>query len=87
MNIEIIDGVEYTNVGTHVTHCCAQHGCKYGNKNCVVEDGKREQEFACEFCHSSEYLKNKIANLQEELEWTEKLEARGLTVSGYDEDW
>lgn len=37
-------------VGTHVTHCCVIHGCKYGNPDCPVVLGDEDQEFLCEEC-------------------------------------
>lgn len=86
--ITVIDGKEYENVGTHETHCCKRHGCKYGKKkHCAVASGAVVQRYACEYCTSSGTLKARIASLQEELVWTESLEARGLNVSGYDEDY
>lgn len=51
--------------GTHSSHCCSDHGCKYGNKDCPVTLGLIEQEYPCEDCgddddelkhYSSEYL-------------------------------
>jgi len=36
--------------GVHASHCCKEHGCKYGNSNCPVELGLIEQEFPCEEC-------------------------------------
>jgi hypothetical protein len=35
--------------GTHITHCCARHGCKYGNSDCPVVKGA-SQKFMCEEC-------------------------------------
>lgn len=37
-------------IGTHLTHCCFIHGCKYGDEDCPVSTGEREQEFLCEEC-------------------------------------
>lgn len=34
----------------HTEHCCIAHGCKYGNKDCSVVTGKKEQSFPCEVC-------------------------------------
>lgn len=34
----------------HTEHCCARHGCKYGNDNCPVWTGKKKQSFDCEMC-------------------------------------
>jgi len=39
------------NVGTHRTHCCLIHGCKYGDPNCPVVDGEVMQEYLCEDCN------------------------------------
>jgi len=36
--------------GTHRTHCCVIHGCKYGHPECPVENKKLEQDFICEQC-------------------------------------
>jgi 8-oxo-dGTP diphosphatase len=33
--------------GVHVTHCCAVHGCKYGEDDCPVALGKVAQKYAC----------------------------------------
>lgn len=41
------------NIGTHRTHCCAQHGCKYSyESDCPVETGVITQEYRCEYCSS-----------------------------------
>jgi len=35
----------------HTEHCCALHGCKYGDgDNCPVESGKKIQSHLCEDC-------------------------------------
>lgn len=34
----------------HTEHCCAKHGCKYGDDDCTVETGKFKQSFPCESC-------------------------------------
>lgn len=33
----------------HTSHCCKWHGCNYGESNCTVVAGAR-QEFPCETC-------------------------------------
>ena len=33
--------------GPHPSHCCATHGCKYGESRCPVTTGKTTQEFPC----------------------------------------
>lgn len=37
-------------VGTHVTHCCDQHGCKYGDEDCPVVLKTHPQAYPCETC-------------------------------------
>jgi len=38
--------------GTHVSHCCFTHGCKYGDgKDCPVETGEAQQGGRCEQCY------------------------------------
>jgi len=41
------------NIGTHAYHCCAIHGCKYGDKECPVTTKKVEQEYTCQWCDES----------------------------------
>jgi hypothetical protein len=73
------------NIGTHVTHCCLRHGCKYREDECPVTTGEYTQEFACEYCTSSATLEARIKETEEELEWSRSLEARGLKIYGYDD--
>lgn len=32
------------------THCCKNHGCKYGHEDCPVSNGEVAQEYLCEYC-------------------------------------
>lgn len=34
----------------HTEHCCARHGCKYGDEDCPVELGLKKQSYLCEWC-------------------------------------
>lgn len=34
----------------HTEHCCVEHGCKYGNRDCPVETGTKIQSYPCESC-------------------------------------
>lgn len=34
----------------HTTHCCVVHGCKYGDDDCHVANGKTKQDSLCEDC-------------------------------------
>ena len=45
-------------IGTHASHCCKQHGCKYGDENCPVEHGVVEQQYPCESCDYEEKYRN-----------------------------
>ena len=37
-------------VGTHATHCCITHGCKYGDPDCPVVTGAVEMAYdGCQF--------------------------------------
>jgi len=42
--------LEVSNVEVHASHCCLRHGCKYGDENCPVENGRVVQEYPCEQC-------------------------------------
>lgn len=44
------------NPGTHRSHCCAKHGCKYSSSACPVKSGELVQEYPCEQCdYEAEY--------------------------------
>jgi hypothetical protein len=34
----------------HSTHCCALHGCKYGDDDCPVANKTKQQHYLCETC-------------------------------------
>ena len=38
------------NINVHVAHCCATHGCKYGNADCPVVLKTHKQKYPCEAC-------------------------------------
>lgn len=38
------------NYQTHLAHCCAIHGCKYGDLKCPVINGQMLQKYLCEEC-------------------------------------
>jgi len=40
--------------GSHRSHCCKEHGCKYGGQNCPVVKGIVKQDFPCEDCSDQE---------------------------------
>jgi hypothetical protein len=39
-----------SNFGVHQSHCCIIHGCKYGDKDCPVENKLIIQTYPCEEC-------------------------------------
>jgi hypothetical protein len=39
--------------GVHITHCCREHGCKYGDAACPVAQGTAKQAYPCEFCEAN----------------------------------
>jgi deoxyribose-phosphate aldolase len=40
-------------IGTHIKHCCAEHGCKYNDKDCPVVLGLFKQAYPCDECDMS----------------------------------
>lgn len=44
----------------HDTHCCIDHGCKYGEDDCPVANGVRKQCYLCEQCglETEDYYSN-----------------------------
>ena len=38
------------NMDVHTEHCCKAHGCKYGDGDCPVATGAKQQSFPCEDC-------------------------------------
>lgn len=65
------------NVGTHITHCCEIHGCKYilpEDEYCPVETREIMQEFPCEMCPDDETeVMEQIKSLSDELALIRKL--------------
>lgn len=43
-------GERFDPTNVHTEHCCADHGCKYGDDDCTVTTGNRPQSFPCEWC-------------------------------------
>jgi len=66
-------------IGVHTSHCCAKHGCKYGDKDCAVKQG-HDQEYACPQCLGTSYIANEIARLTKELKHTTALASKGIMV-------
>jgi len=45
--------------GVHITHCCLEHGCKYGHIDCPVATGLVKQKYLCEDCaETSQSIQN-----------------------------
>lgn len=68
----------------HAGHCCAQHGCKYGDPDCPVFNHRVEQKYSCDSCMTVEDAQSYIDYYTErytaELEWAKKLTARGIRI-------
>lgn len=47
MNLKLTDEEK----DVHTEHCCARHGCKYGDEDCTVENREKPQSHPCERCH------------------------------------
>lgn len=61
-------------IGVHVSHCCAMHGCKYGDdEDCVVENKSHKQDYPCESCVDVEDAEGQIARLKEEILFVQSL--------------
>lgn len=64
------------NAGTHVTHCCGLHGCKYGNIECPVENGEATQAYPCQECGNLAELNEELNRIKEEIDFLEALKVR-----------
>jgi hypothetical protein len=65
-----------TKSNKHTTHCCAFHGCKYGDADCPVIKGIQIQERLCEECFCEEEyepIESQIARLQKFKTFKDKL--------------
>lgn len=55
--------------GYHIGHCCKFHGCKYGEEDCPVVNGKVKQAYLCEDCfedlEDEQWHKNKLQDIEE----------------------
>lgn len=49
--IRYLQSIKTTNVGTHSSHCCKKHGCKYSDEDCPVQFGHIIQDYPCEWCN------------------------------------
>ena len=60
-------------IGVHAAHCCKWHGCKYGDKDCPVVNGKVEQEYPCEYCsdelEEEDYYRAVVKRIDEIKTW------------------
>lgn len=53
-------------IGVHLTHCCVVHGCKYGDKDCPVEEGTHQQTGPCESCGYTYHIDRTPSKFQHE---------------------
>lgn len=42
----------HDHTAVHASHCCFQHGCKYGDDDCPVASGQVKQLYDCEECYN-----------------------------------
>ena len=65
------------NIGTHTSHCCKFHGCKYGDGDqCPVESETHAQEGPCEFCPTAEDIREteeRLFEMKHEMEYLKAL--------------
>ena len=53
------------NRDVHTEHCCAIHGCKYGDDDCTVMHGKQVQSWWCEDCdYANDEAEEELKELQ-----------------------
>jgi len=45
-----LNSINANNNGVHARHCCIRHGCKYGDADCPVVNGKIVQTHLCQDC-------------------------------------
>lgn len=57
--------------GVHERHCCALHGCKYGDDDCPVENGLTKQEYTCEYCNEEGF--KSLEDIEEYNYWKNKV--------------
>lgn len=68
--------------GVHITHCCLEHGCKYGDDECPVELGLVKQQYSCEMCKEDK-LENDNTKLNTSYADYSLTYCRGLVINGY----
>lgn len=67
--------MEVDHRGTHITHCCLQHGCvyRYAGESCPVVDEGVDQEYPCEYCDDlMEDIDEKIKELEDHKKFMER---------------
>lgn len=45
---ELEDAAAHDDLGVHAAHCCAEHGCRYGEDDCPVVAGRVKQDGPCD---------------------------------------
>jgi hypothetical protein len=59
--------------GTHLSHCCLMHGCKYGDDTCPVENDTAKQDHPCEDCTPIADLEMIIRDAQAQIDFQQNL--------------
>jgi hypothetical protein len=77
--------LEENKKGVHVHHCCAIHGCKYGNEDCPVANKELKQIYLCEYCEEDGFSTvgelNDFVALQEQVKEAKANGVETLTIS------
>lgn len=73
--------LDLTENAVHAGHCCARHGCKYGEDDCPVVLNRVEQKYPCESCLPVEELEDQLIRLLVELEWSKRMERKGHVLA------
>lgn len=69
-------------MSVHSRHCCAIHGCKYGDEFCPVEKNLEKAEFPCEQCGWENGTENLLTRLDALEQRVKKLEAKSTLHHG-----
>lgn len=69
----------------HQYHCCALHGCKYGDDDCPVVLMQTRQDYTCEYCSDDGFVEVEevieLIKLKDEVETMKLSEQETMTVS------
>jgi len=64
--------------GVHQYHCCALHGCKYGDDDCPVKLLQTIQDYTCEQCGDAGF--NNVDEVYELINLKRQVETKKATT-------